>query len=376
MSSSTRRAKICYVIAPDGQAGGGMGRVKDYILQAGGDRDGRLLLAPLITRDNRGLLFSLYLTVRAVFVIWLARFSGRLALVHVNLGDKAAAIRKGLIVVLARLVGAKVVLHMHAVELDRHYSTAGPLLRFLIQRPFRAASCNIVLGELWRRWLIDEVGVRPQCVEVLFNGVPIDMGPSRHFGNDSGPFQLLFLGNLMERKGTTDLIHAMALLPDEGRQVHLTLAGGGDIERYRSLASDLGVGSSVSFVGWQNQTETRALLASADCMILPSYDEGLPLVILEALGSGAPVICTPVGAIPEALRDGETALFCRPGDQKGIAERILMLVNSPDVCQHLSDAGRDAFTRRFSLLAFQKSLFEIYKKRCGVEIVPASFNIA
>ena len=97
------KRRIGYILAPSGQAGGGMGRVKDYILQSGGDRHGRIRFVALDTRGPGSAVWSIPLTARAVLQIWMNALIGRVAFVHVNLGDRGSAVRKGLAVLLVRL---------------------------------------------------------------------------------------------------------------------------------------------------------------------------------------------------------------------------------------------------------------------------------
>jgi len=370
-AASATPPRIAYVVAPDGQAGGGMGRVKDYILSVGADRDGTIVFRALITRDQRGVAWSLWLTLRAVCLIWLARCTGRLAFVHVNFGDKASALRKSMIVLAGRLAGAPVVLHLHAVQLHHHYASMPAILRWLVAWPFRAATACIVLGDIWRRWLIEDLGVPPERVATVVNGVPVPLGPVRP-AEAHEPVEIVFLGNLLERKGVGDLLHAMALLPPSLPPVRLTLAGGGDMERYRAMAEELGLTQKVDFTGWLDQEAARRLLQATDLLVLPSYDEGLPLVILEALGCGAPVLCTPVGAIPKVLRDGTDAMFCRVGDPEDLVKRLGELIADPALRHRLSAAGQASYSERFSLAAFIDRLFAVYRRQLHLDIWPPS----
>ena len=362
------RPRICFIVAPSGAAGGGMGRVKDYILQSCVDPSGSIIFRPLVTRDDRGLMMSLWLTLCAVAVIFMTQVSGRLAFIHVNMGDRASVVRKGLITVAARLTGATVVLHLHAVELERHYRAGGWVLRRLVALPFRIASTNVVLGRYCKRWLVDELGVNPEKVDVVTNGVPLAVAPHRQVRNDANPISLLFLGTLTERKGVSDLLNALAKLASNHPPWHLVMAGGGDIQRYRGLANELGVIKKITFAGWVDQSRANALVRASDLLILPSYEEGLPLVILEALGSGTPVLCTAVGAIPEVLADGDTAIFSRPGDVDHLALKISETICNPMVRQALSDRGRDEFSERFTMSAFRAAIFDVYRRRCRINI--------
>jgi glycosyltransferase involved in cell wall biosynthesis len=344
--------------------------VKDYIVEGGGDQAGKVRFEPLVTRDDRGFAVSLGLTAHAVARIWRARMAGRLALVHLNLGDKASAVRKGIIALLTRAVGGTVVVHLHAVRLMQAHQTGGPMRRWFIALPFRVASTNIVLGEVWRRWLLEDLKVAHGKVDVLANAMPPYAG--RDHRAPRAPVRLLFLGNLYERKGVTDLIETLAGLTQGLPDWRLAFAGGGDLERYKALAAERGVADRIDFLGWVGQEEARALLAAADALVLPSYDEGLPLVILEALGAGTPVVCTPVGAVPEFLTDGQTALFIPPGDRPALGAALARIIGEPELRQHLGDTGRESYERTFSLAAFQRSLFDIYRRRIGVDVTPAT----
>jgi glycosyltransferase involved in cell wall biosynthesis len=138
------------------------------------------------------------------------------------------------------------------------------------------------------------------------------------------------------------------------------MAGGGPVDAYRAMAADLGIADRVTFTGWVSQDDARTLMVNSDALILPAYDEGLPLVILEALASRTPVICTPVGSIPEVLEDRCTALFVSPGDEAGIAAAILTLRERPELGRELSDAGALLYDRLFTMEAFARSVGALY----------------
>lgn len=374
MTERIDNGRICFVLTPHGAFGGGMGRVKDYMLQSGGDRLGRIRFVSLDTHGGHGAVRSILVSARAVLRIWTDAFAHRAALVHVHMGDRGSVARKGMIVLLSRVIGLPVVLHLHATKLERDYAQANPLLRWLIGLPFRRATCCIVLGKIWRDWLVNSVGVDSSRVEVVYNGVPVDPAP-RASHDASRPRRILFLGNLLERKGISDLLHALASLPPGTTAWTASIAGGGDIPRYQELARALGIEDRTSFLGWVDQPTSRALLADSDALVLPSYDEGLPLVVLEALGMGTPVVCTPVGAIPEVLEDERTALLVTPGDRSELAEKLRRILDDADLRHRLSRNGTELFQKLFTLDAFLNNIFDIYRRHCDIEI-ERSFPIA
>jgi len=364
--AARQRKKIVFVAAPDGQAGGGMGRVKDYILQIQRENILPFQIVPLVTRNEKGKLFSVLLMLAAVLKIALAALRGRAALVHVHMGDRGSIPRKAVLLFCARLFAVPALLHLHAVELDRHYRAAGSFLRRLIRLPFGAASVIVVLGERFRDWLVAELDVPPGRIEILYNGVDLAAPPpAREFAGER-PQRILFLGNLLERKGLSDFLAALADLPADAPRWRAVVAGGGDVAHYQGLAGKLAIDNRVDFAGWVDQAGVRAALVEADMLVLPSYEEGLPLVILEALGSGLPVVCTPVGVIAEVLADGETALFSPVGDHRALAGRIGLLLGDRALQRRLSRQGLALFRSHFSLSAFGNNLFRIYRDRAGV----------
>lgn len=370
VSRAARAPRRIYVAAPDGEAGGGMGRVKDYILRCPRDEEGRYVLAPLITRDMRGAAYSLFLLFGAMGAIAAGALRGRVALLHVNMGDRGSVVRKGLLLLVGRLFGVKTMLHLHAVELDRLFAKAGPVGRWLIRRPFVHATTVVVLGERFRDWVVEQVGVDPRKVEILYNGVDTGGQPDPSAASGAGPRTILFLGNMIERKGLSDLIAALAEIPAAAPAWRAVVAGGGEAAPYRTQAEALGIGDRIAFAGWVDQAGVREHLAEATMLVLPSYDEGLPLVILEALAMAVPVICTPVGVIGEVLDDGSTALFVPVGDRAALAARMTTLLSDPELHDRLSEAGHDLFRRRFSLKAFQTALLDIYRRRAGIDHRP------
>lgn len=345
-----------------------MGRVKDYMLQTPPDAAGQYHFAPLVTRDGRGVGFSVVLLIGAMLRLVSAAFKKQGALLHVNMGDRGSVMRKGALLLLAHKLGMKTVLHLHAAELEQFYAASSPLRRRLIRRPFLAADCIIVLGNRYRRWLQTEIGIPAERIRILNNGVAAPH-VDRAAAASGEPQTILFLGNLIERKGVSDLLHALKAMPSGTGAWRAVLAGGGDIEGYRELAQDLGIADRIDFAGWVDRPRAIDLITRASMLVLPSYDEGLPLVILEAMGMGLPVICTPVGVIPEVLNDGETVLFVEPGDRPALAKQMARLLSDPNLQAGLSARAVDLFDRQFSLQAFQSSLIAIYRECCGIDYV-------
>uniref|UniRef100_UPI00398BBDE8 glycosyltransferase family 4 protein n=1 Tax=Polaromonas sp. YR568 TaxID=1855301 RepID=UPI00398BBDE8 len=122
----------------------------------------------------------------------------------------------------------------------------------------------------------------------------------------------------------------------------------------------------VRFAGWSDQQQVARLMARADLLVLPSYDEGLPLVILEALANGVAVVCSPVGEIPSVLTDGSNACFVQPGDVAGIAAGLRRVLQDGELRAALERNGRALYEQKFSIARFFSSVAHIHQRDFGV----------
>ncbi len=359
-AQSDARRRTVFVVAPAGQAGGGMGRIQADLVSLETDRSGRLRFEAVDSRGGGRLLLSPFHLAWAMLRIVTGAARGRLALVHLNVAERGSVVRKGVLLLTAKLLGVPVLLHLHAAQMFAFYGKLPSPLRGLVGLMFRSADHCVVLGELWRRWAIEELAIPADRVTVVDNGVRCAPEP-RMPAPAGAPFRLLFLGNLQERKGLADLMRALARPEARDADLVLTVAGGGPVETYQQLAASLGLGERVRFMGWVDQATARRLLAHSDALVLPSYDEGLPLVILEAMATGVPVVCSPVGAIPEVLEDRRTALFAAPGDQAGIAAAVLDLMRDEALQGRLAAEALALYLRRFTMEAFADRISALYE---------------
>jgi glycosyltransferase involved in cell wall biosynthesis len=366
-----RDRRTVFLACPYGQVGGGMGSIMAYLASLERDPSGRFDLKPLESRGGGHIAASPLFLALAVGRIFLEAARGRLAVVHLNLAERGSVYRKAVLLAATKLAGGQALLHLHAAQIMQFHAAMGPAGRMLLRWMFHSADHCVVLGEVWRRWVAETFDVRPNQISVVYNGVPATQAKIRMLPAD-GRFRLLFVGNLLERKGVKDLLRAFASPSLRARNIALTMAGGGPVDLYRGMAEQLGVADRVTFTGWVSQDAARSLMVNADGLILPAYDEGLPLVILEALASGTPVICTPVGSIPEVLADGETALFVTAGDEAGIAAAIVRLIDQPAAGRAIATGGSALYQRLFTMEAFARSVGSLYAMLVRSDATPGT----
>jgi glycosyltransferase involved in cell wall biosynthesis len=179
-----------------------------------------------------------------------------------------------------------------------------------------------------------------------------------------GQVQFLHLGRLGNRKGGYDLMNAFAALPDALRlRARLVLAGDGDVEGMRKLAEPLNADGveRVRVLSWIDAQERDRLLSESDVFVLPSYAEGVPMSLLEAMAAGLPSITTPVGGIPDVFSHGTEGLLVNPGDRAQLTSAMVQLIN--DETARLQ-AGRRAHQRArgFDVHTYARRLSDIYQR--------------
>ncbi|MBV9747687.1 MAG: glycosyltransferase family 4 protein [Acetobacteraceae bacterium] len=355
------RRVVC-ILCPGGlEHAGGIGRAMGNLVAALAAADPTLPIEVLDTRGPGHIALSPLYLARALARIAVLRFSGRLALLHVNVSTHGSAARKLVVSLFAAALGARLVLHLHAAVFEEFYRDLPGSLRAVLRWMFRRADRVVVLGAHWKR-VVGDLGVAPERIAIICNGVRAPAAGRQAGDRGDAPLHLVFTSRLCALKGTDDLLLALASPALHGQPWRATLAGDGDRETYREQAARLGIAGRVAFPGWLGREDVERLLGEADVLVLPSHAEGLSVAVLEALASQVPVITTPVGSIPEFLADGESVLFIPPGDVEALAGALHRLIASPALRARLAAGGGEAFRRHFDSRAVAEQTLALYRE--------------
>ena len=142
--------------------------------------------------------------------------------------------------------------------------------------------------------------------------------------------RLVCVGRLSEQKGQLLLVEAVGKVVREGRQLELVLVGDGPMRNeIEGLIQKLGLGQHVKVLGWKSGQEVRREILAARAMVLPSFAEGLPVVIMESLALGRPVISTYIAGIPELVKSGVTGWLVPAGSVEKLAEAMREVLEVP-----------------------------------------------
>jgi colanic acid/amylovoran biosynthesis glycosyltransferase len=178
------------------------------------------------------------------------------------------------------------------------------------------------------------------------------------------PPEILTVGRVVPVKGQSLLVESIAALRERGVEARLTIVGDGpELPALRELARRLGVEGSVSFEGAVGQDEIRRYYERADVFALPSFAEGLPVVLIEAMASGLPVVASRITGIPELVEEGRSGLLVVPGDGDDLAAALARMIEAgPEARAAMGAAGRERVVEQFDIEKTGDQLLHLYEE--------------
>ena len=260
--------------------------------------------------------YALQALVRTWFLL---TFDKRIKIVHIHGAANASFDRCKLFIRLAKKCGKKVILHEHAADFVEYYQGAED--KQDITKTLQMCDAMIVLSQSWKEYF-SSIGMDEGRIHVLNNIVsPPTLLPEKH--TEDGKLHLMYMGEISKRKGGFDLLKAIADNKEYFKDKLVLRMGGNEVDGdIKAYIREHGLSDFVSYEGWIAGHKKIDCLNWEDVYVLPSYNEGLPIAILEAMAYSHPVISTPVGGIPEVIKTGENGILVKTGDTKAIAEAI------------------------------------------------------
>lgn len=265
------------------------------------------------------------------------------------------------------LAGVAVVSHIHAENFFRPQRQIATVHRLLDNATARLCARILVVSDATRAALAAQ-GYPQDRLETVHNGfdgtsVSADSAEAirRELALPTDAVVVCTVGRLNAMKGQREVIEALARLSGDS---HLVIAGedaeqgGAFASELHRLAEDIGVGGRVHLLGYRG--DVPAILAAADVFVLPSWAEGLPMVVLEAMAAGLPVIGTRIGGIPELVVDGVTGVLVAPRDVTALTEALELLVTDEGERRRLGTAGRSRLEREFTERAASERVLAVY----------------
>jgi glycosyltransferase involved in cell wall biosynthesis len=200
----------------------------------------------------------------------------------------------------------------------------------------RAQAMRLVTPDHWEK------------LHVVRCGLPLSELPEH--APSAGPTRIIAVGRLSPEKGQAGLLQAFATVSREHPELQLALVGDGpEAERLHALAANLGIADKIHFAGRLGEQDTLQEIARADILVLTSFMEGLPIVLMEAMAIGTAVIASCVAGIPELVEDGESGLLFTPSNWDELAAAIRRLVDDDALREKLVRRARERVAGEFDI---------------------------
>lgn len=312
---------------------------------------------PTLTYKNQ--FYELFVFAGAIMkVFFKLLFNRKIRIVHIHGAKDGSIVRKAVVCFVARKIfRKKVIFHIHAGAFDERYIQGSKLYRSLCRFLVNNTEAIVVLSNRWddffranfkiKRILVIKNPVEQRIDDLLSNG-------------QNGFVKFLFLGRIADHKGIFDLVNLISKEQQNWRGKCKLFAGGNhEVDRLLKTIEENNVSDIVEYIGWTQGQMKEDYFKSCDYFILPTYEEGMPVTILEAYSYGKPVISTPVGSIPEILEHNYNGLLFQPGDMPVLKGLITDVINNPSMKERL---GKNALKKasEFYPSAIKQELEKLY----------------
>ena len=284
-------------------------------------------------------------------------------LVHIHSSFGPSFYRKMPYIYISFWAKIPIINHIHGADFDNFYLNAGEWKKKLIRIVYGKCNMLIALSDEWKEKLSQIV---PSCKITIIENYSILHEDAFHCRIDrSCNNQILFLGELGKRKGGYDIPAIIQRVVKVIPNAKFILCGTGsqaDEAKMRKLIHENGVDGNVEFPGWVRNEKKNEVLLESDVFLLPSYNEGMPMSILDAMGYGLPIVSTDVGGIPKIVHDGENGFCRKPGDIKGMAECIIDLLTNDKKRKAAAKASLDIIKAGYSLEKHIREIEKVYEE--------------
>ncbi|MBN8048018.1 glycosyltransferase family 4 protein [Paraclostridium bifermentans] len=309
--------------------------------------------------DGSKLKKMIFFLIALVKILFFLLFKD-IAIVHMHFSERGSFTRKNLISKLSKKLKKKVVIHMHGAEFKEFYNESSIKTKKSIEKFLLRADRVLVLGESWNKFV---KGINEKIkIEVMPNFVSCIDDTSKFNSNE---INILFLAVLIKRKGIFDLVEAVNLIIKEKFleqfDLNIIVAGSGvELENLKCKVQELGIEKYFEFLGWVKNEEKQEILKKSQLFVLPSYNEGLPVSILEAMSYGIPIISTSVGSIEDAVKNEYNGLIIEPGNINALKESIKAIITNKEKWKYFSENNKKLVEEVYNEKIYFKKIEQIY----------------
>lgn len=282
-------------------------------------------------------------------------------IIHMHMSERGSCIRKYIVYKIAKKNNKKVITHMHGAEFGEYYENASDFIKSKVLKLLKGSDYVLTLGENWNKY-VTNMNEDINSV-ILKNSVEV---PNVNVVLKEHIFNILFLAVIEKRKGIYELVESAKLLIDMykgNKKFKFIIAGSGTEEtNVKKIIKQYNIEEYFEFKGWVNDDIKKDLLKNSHLFILPSYNEGLPVAILEAMSYGLPIISTDVGSINEAVKNGKNGYLLDSVNPYELSIKMVELINDTERWSQMSKESKRMCISNFEKGAYFKNIEKIYEE--------------
>lgn len=281
-------------------------------------------------------------------------------IVHIHSSFGASFYRKALFIKLAAMKGMPVINHIHGADFDDFYKNRSAKTKNKIRLLYDKCDILIALSDEWKKNLSELVPENK--INIIENYSVIHVQDRKMIRNTE---TILFMGFLCERKGCFDIPKIVEKVCKKIPNAKFVLAGSGEdhnVKKINEMCHRYGVEKNIIMPGWVRGDRKDDLLRTAEIFFLPSYNEGMPMSILDAMGYGLPIVSTKIGGIPQIVHDRENGFVFEPGDIEGFSNAIIELLTNNDERYKMGQESLKIVKEEYSLEQHIEKIIHLYNE--------------
>lgn len=327
------KKKVCMVVPSFSAKGGITSVVSGY---RGSKLEEEYDIKYIETYCDGGKLYKLITVLKAYIKFLYTILFWKPSIIHIHSSFGGSFYRKLPFIIISDWFKKPIINHVHGADFNEFYLSASENKKNTIKNMYNKCSAIVALSKEWKenlKQIVDE-----KKIIVIENYSILNLAAIEERKTKQNSHIVLFLGFICKRKGCYDIPKIVEKVVKEIPDARFVLAGSGDVDGIKSITPNC-IKEKIAYPGWVRNEQKDKLLRKADLFFLPSYNEGMPMSILDAMGYGLPIVSTTAGGIAKIVHNGENGYVCEAGDIEQLSKSIIKLL-CDDKC--LKDAGNSS----------------------------------
>lgn len=343
------------MVGPSKNMCGGISTVVNGYYEAGLDK--LVNLEYIASYTNGSIIEKLTFFIKSL--VKFIRKINKKEIVHIHTSKNGSFYRKSIYILISKLYKKKVILHIHSGAFKEFYiNDCNRIVAKYVKYIVNLSDSIIVLSIEAKTKLLDLI-VNENKINIIHNSIKVNSNCNNKVYSSKN---IVFLGRIGQNKGVYDIINVGVNIINKFPDVKITIAGDGEKENVEKICLEKKLNSNIKVLGWTSGTIKNELLEEATLFLLPSYSEGMPMSILEAMTYKIPIISTYVGGIPEQVENNVNGILIEPGNLIQLEEAITELLENEEKRRIFGTKSFESVSRKFNIDITIRKLHDLYKK--------------